>query len=185
MQIKVLEQCIDYDGSQLRPHWIYQASGVLGDSLVAFTGRCDVKVDKLVDLVDAHENRPIFSERMLHLIGEFFDADLLRTIYRQRLLVSLAQQEIVFRSKRPTIIRGGNDLYDEGLKLSVSIATASPVSTLLHFGINISSKGTPVPTKGLDDYGIEPLSFARSLLETFRNEMRTANDALAKVRAVY
>lgn len=185
MQVKVLEQSIDYDGGQLRPHWVYQTCGVLGDSLVAFIGRCDVKIEKLVDLVDARENRPIFSERMLHLIGEFFDTDLLRTIYRQRLLVSLAQQEIGSRSEGAKIIRTGNDLYDGGKKLSVSIATASPVSTLLHFGINISSKGTPVPTKGLDEYGIEPLSFAHSLLENFRNEIRTANEDLAKVRSVY
>lgn len=185
MQVKVVDQSIDYDGTQLRPHWIYRTFGLLGDSLVAFTGRCNVTIEKLVDLVDARENRPIFSEQMLHLIGEFFDADLLRTVYRQRLLVSLVQQELISRSKRPTIARDGNDLYDGGDKLSVSIATASPVSTLLHFGINISSKGTPIPTRGLDDYGIDPVSFARSILEAFRDEMQSSLEARTKVKAVY
>jgi hypothetical protein len=81
-------------------------------------------------------------------------------------------------------VRGGNDLYEDGAKLSVSIATATPVSTLLHFGINISSQGTPVRTKGLEDYSIEPVSFAKAVLESFRDELKTVDEARAKVRPV-
>lgn len=184
MQIKLIDQKIDYDGSQLTPHWIYKTFGLLGDTLVAFRGRCDVPVARLVDLVDAKEDRPILSEEMLHFIGEFFETDLTKTILLERLLVSLAQQEIVFRSKKPFIVRGGNDLYDGDAKLSVAIATASPVSTLIHFGINISSKGTPVKTKGLNDYGIDPVPFAQALLESFRNEVATVAEARSKVRPV-
>lgn len=185
MKIKLVDQRIHYDGSQLSPHWIYKTFGLLGDSLIAFRGGCKVSLDKMVDLVDVKEDKPIFSEEMLHFIGEFFGSDLSTTILLERLLVSLAQQEIAFRSKRSTIIRGGNDLYEEGAKLSVAIATASPVSTLIHFGINISSRGTPVKTKGLTDYGIDVESFATSLLESFRNEVLSLHEARSKVRPVY
>jgi hypothetical protein len=175
---------LDYDGSQLKAHWIFRTFGLLGDALVAFTGGCDVPLDRMVDLADVRDEKPIFSKTMLHVIGEFFGPDLTQTILRQRLLVSLAQQELIFRTGRPAIVRGGNDLYDEGAKLSVSVATASPVSTLLHFGINIVSEGTPVRTKGLADYKIEPADFARALLESFRDEIKTVGEARAKVRPV-
>lgn len=184
MQIKFLEEKIDYDGTQLAPHWIYKQSGLLGDAAVAFIGKCDVKIEKMVDLVDVKENKPIYSEEMLHFVGEFFDTDLTRTILLQRLLISLAQQEIGFRGKAQ-IIRGGNDLYNGDAKLSVAIATASPVSTLFHFGINISSKGTPVKTKGLHDFSIDPKSFALAVLESFQNERVTLDIARSKVKPVY
>lgn len=185
MQIKWVEQTIKYDGSQLTPHWIYKTFGLLGDTLVSFRGGCHVPLDKMVDQVDVKENKPIWSEEMLHFIGEFFETDLTKTILLQRLLVSLAQQEIIFRSKKQMIVRGGNDLYDGDAKLSVAIATSSPISTLLHFGVNISSRGTPVKTKGLADYGIEVEPFARALLESFRDEVQSLRVARSKVRPVY
>lgn len=188
MLIKYLDQRIDYDGSQLAPHWIYKTCGLLGDAVVAFRGGCQVPLEKMVDQVDVREGKPIFSAEMLHFVGEFFETDLVKTILLERLLVSLAQQEIIFRSRSrgsPFIIRGGNDLYDGEAKLSVAIATASTLSTLLHFGINIRSHGTPVKTKGLSDYGIEPESFAKTVLESFRHEVATLSEARAKVRAVY
>jgi hypothetical protein len=184
MNVYLTETDIDYDGKQLSSHWIFQKFGILNNAAVGFCGRCDVPVEHMADLVDVKDDKPIFSERMLHVIVEFFDTDLTRTILYQRLLVALAQQEIIFRIQKPSIVRGGNDLYDDGAKLSVSIATASPVSTLIHFGINISSKNTPVKTKGLEDYGIDPLSFARALLESFRDEIKTVQEARSKVRAV-
>lgn len=189
MKVRFIDQPVDYDGTQLAPHWIYKNFGILGNASVAFCGRCNVTIDKMVDLADVRDNKPICSERMLHFLVELFDTDLTRTILLQRLLVSLAQQEILFRSasggKKHSIVRGGNDLFDEGAKLSVSIATSSPVSTLIHFGINISSKGTPVKTKGLEDYQIEPVSFAQAVLESFRDEILTVQDARSKVRPVY
>lgn len=184
MKVHWLEQKIGYDGGQLVSHWIYKNFGILGNALVAFRGKTHVPLEKMVDQVDVRKNRPIHSEEMLHFIGEFFGSNLEKTILLERLLVSLAQQEIVFRTKCPTIIRGGNDLYDGEAKLSVAIATLTPVSTVMHFGINISSKNTPVKTKGLNDYGIEVEPFARALLESFLNEVLSFEEAKAKVRAV-
>ena len=183
MQIKFIDQPIHYDGSQLAPHWIYQTFDLPGNTAVAFLGGCNVLPERMVDLADRKAGYRIFSESMLHLIAEFFDTDLTRTILLQRLLVSLAQQEIMFRGKC-FLIRAGNDLFEGDEKLSVSVATASPVSTLIHFGVNISSKNTPVKTKGLADYGIEPAVFARTLLETFKHEVESLAVARSKVKAV-
>ena len=187
LYVRFLEDSILYDGTQLAAHWILGKTGLVGNALVAFRGGCDVKIEKMVDLVDVAQNKPIYSSSMLHFIGEFFGEDLTRTILLQRLLVSLAQQEIAYRSRTPTIIRGGNDLFDGEAKLSVSVATASPVSTLLHFGINISSKVTPVITKGLEDYQIEPQEFAKSLLESFLNDNfnRSFSDSTSFIKLLY
>ena len=185
LQIKWLEQPIDYDGGQLTPHWIFKNCNLTGDALVAFIGGCDVGLEKMVDLVDVRDRKPIHSEKMLHFLGEFFGPSLDETILLQRLFVSLVQQELVFRAKPAMIIRSGNDLYDGDAKLSVSIATASPVSTLIHYGINIVSVGTPVKTKGLADYGINPLELAKTLLETFKHEYTSWREARAKVRPVF
>lgn len=185
MKTHFIDTQINYDGTQLKSHWIYDVTGDLGDSLVAFVGACDVNVDHLVDLEDARNNRPIASRSMLHFIAEFFDGSLKETILLQRLLISLLQQRITDRVGAQLISplqRIGNDLYENDKKLTVSIATASPVSTLIHAGINISSEGTPVPTKGLSDYGIEPIEFAQEILADFMKEYTSVLRDLAKVR---
>ncbi|MBI1909551.1 MAG: DUF366 family protein [Deltaproteobacteria bacterium] len=184
MKIKFLEQRIDYNGSQLKSHWIFQNSGILGNAAVAFIGHCAVDPEHMVDLVDLKEGKKIASDEMLHFLVELFDTTLDQTIVLQRLLVSLAQQEILFRLQKPVVVRAGNDLYEGDAKLSVSIATSSPVSTLIHYGLNISSANTPVKTKGLNDYQIDPVPFAKTLLETFRHEVESLKEARAKVKPV-
>lgn len=184
MKILWTDKKIDYDGSQLRPHWIYKNFNLIGNAAVAFVGGCRVSRDDLVDLADQKAGSTIFSEEMLHLLVELFDSNLREAILLQRLLVSLLQQEITFRSKRPTIVRAGNDLYDGDAKLSVSVATVSPVSSLIHLGVNVSSRNTPVKTNGLVDLQLDPKGIALSLLETFRHEVESVEMARAKVRSV-
>ncbi|MBI2346914.1 MAG: DUF366 family protein, partial [Deltaproteobacteria bacterium] len=78
----------------------------------------------------------------------------------------------------------GNDLFEGTAKLSVSIATASPISTLMHTGINILSTNTPVMTKGLHDYGIDPAPFATKVMARYAEEIAGVVHARAKVRGV-
>jgi hypothetical protein len=80
-------------------------------------------------------------------------------------------------------VRRGSDLYDGTRKLTVSIASASPVSTLIHAGINVSSRNTPVPTTGLDDYGIPAREFAEEVLAAYVSDCASALRARCKVRA--
>ncbi|MFO7171194.1 MAG: DUF366 family protein, partial [Chloroflexota bacterium] len=171
----VADQQITYDGRQLAPHWIYRQFDLLGDAAVAFIGPCRVDLSEMVDLEDVKRAAPISSPLMLHVIAEFFGGDLHQTVYRQRLLVITAKELLEERTGRP-VMRRGDDLYlpraDGSLgKLSVSIATASATSTLIHTGLNIETEGTPVPTVGLAELGIDPAEFGAELLRRYAGEV--------------
>lgn len=179
-----LPQLIHYDGAQLRSHWIYDQTGLVGDAIVAFVGGARVDVTHMVDLEDRTTQSWIYSEQMLHIIVEHFHCDLTQTITLQHLLVASAADAVRSLAPGAGVRRSGNDLFDGEAKLSVSIATASPVSTLIHFGINILSANTPVTTKGLADYRIDPRAFAVQLLQTYTDEIAHIWHARAKVRSV-
>jgi hypothetical protein len=184
----IADRQISYDGKQLAPHWIYRNFNMLGDALVSFIGPCRVELSALVDIEDVKASAPIYSPLMLHFIAEFFDVDLHTTVYRQRLLIVTAKELLEVQTGRH-ITRRGDDLYlqrddgDEG-KLSVSIATISPTSTLIHTGFNILTEGTPVPTVGLAELRIDIPSFAEALGERYRSELHDIWLARCKVRAV-
>ncbi len=183
------ERPLTYDGRQLAPHWIYRQHDLLGDAIVSFRGPCEVKLSEMVDIEDVKAEAPIYSPQMVHFIAEFFDLDLEKTVYRQRLLVVTAKEVLEERLDRP-VTRRGDDLYltrpQDGLpgKLSVSIATSSPVSTLIHTGFNVLTEGTPVATVGLAELGIDPDEFAQSVLERYTAEVADIWLARCKVRPV-
>lgn len=175
---------LTYDGAQLRAHFAFDTFGVLGDSIVAFTGACNVKTCALVDLEDARRNLFIRSENMLHFIAEHFRFDLHHTIALQRLLVALIIEEIHDALPEVRLTRKGNDIFEDNLKLSVSIATRSPVSTLIHTGVNISANLAPVPAKGLGDYGLSAPAVAHGVMHRYREEIAGIERSAAKVRGV-
>ncbi len=181
---KWIEEKIPYTGAELRSHFIYDRFHLLGDGLVSFAGPCDVDLDHMVDLEDVKQKRPIYSENMLHFLGEFFGVSLNRLVLIQRLLIAIFFEELTRRKVSTSLSRTGDDLYDGQAKLSVSIATLTPVSGVIHAGINISSKNTPLLTKGLEDYKIEASNFAQSVLKTFSSELESAYKATCKVRGV-
>lgn len=189
MHIQLLtDQELLYDGRQLAPHWIYRTFDVRGDAAVAFIGPCRVDLSEMVDIEDVKADAPIYSPLMLHVIAEFFTGDLHLAVYRQRMLVVAAKEELEQQVQRP-ITRKGDDLYlprEDGRpgKLSVSIATASTTSTLIHTALNIKTEGTPVPTVGLEELGIKPRAFAHSWLERFAGEVQSIWGARCKVRGV-
>jgi uncharacterized protein len=184
----IADRQITYDGRQLAPHWIYRQFDMLGNAAVAFVGPCKLDLSEMVDIEDVKNVAPIFSPLMLHLIAEFFDGDLHQTVYRQRLLIVTAK-EILERRVDHLVTRLGDDLYlprADGSpgKLSVSIATSSVTSTLIHTGFNIETEGTPVPTVGLAELGINVSEFAGELLERYAAEIQDIWLARCKVRAV-
>ncbi len=183
-----LDTPIPYDGRQLASHWIYRTFGLRGDALVAFAGPCQVDLAHMVDLEDVQAQAPIFSPHMLHIIAEFFQGDLHLTVYRQRLLIIIAGEMLASALDQP-VHRRGDDLYLDRAdgtpgKRSVSIATTSPTSTLIHAGFNITTSGTPVPTVGLADLGIDVAPFARDLVQRYVDEVQDIWLARCKVRAV-
>jgi hypothetical protein len=182
MQTRLItDRAIAYDGHQLAPHWIYRQFDLMGDAAVAFVGPCHVDLSEMVDIEDVKAEAPIYSPKMLHVIAEFFSSELHTTVYRQRLLIVTAKELLERMTDRP-VTGKGDDLYlprADGApgKLSVSIATASATSTLIHTGFNVETEGTPVPTVGLAELGAE-------LLRRYADEIEDIWLARCKVRAV-
>lgn len=184
MKTIISKNKIDYDGSQLKSLWIYDNFGEQGDAIVAFTGKCDVNKQYMVDLDDLKNKDFIYSDNMLHFIVECFGIPLKETVFLQRLLIFTIKERLENKLKRQQIQRFGDDIFIDKGKLTVSIATVSPLSGLIHTGINISSKNTPVKTKGLQDLEIKPRIFAQNVVEHFAKEIEQIKSCLSKVKWV-
>lgn len=174
-----------YTGRELAPHWILKTFGLQGSACVAFRGPCQVDTAELVDLEDQMEGERIVAREMVHILAEFFGDSLHAAVLRQRLLVARVAEILNGHIKGGGhVARDGNDLFIGGRKLSVSIVTASPVSTLLHLGINIDPHGAPVEAIGLQEIGVDPAACAAELLEALYAEWRGVDWSAAKVRPV-
>lgn len=172
-----------YDGSPLGGHWAYTGHGIQGDSLLAFEGPCEVKIEALADLEDAKAGAFIYSQRMLHFVLELFGPSLEEAVNRQWLMAATAQDEISRRLKKGLRVeRDGNDLWVGKRKLSVSIAAPTGVSVKVHLGINIVGAGAPVPAIGLTDLGLTTRPVALALLERFADDHARMRGARTKVR---
>lgn len=184
MKTKLLEQEIKYEGWQLSPHWIYKNFKIQGDAIVAFRGECEVKLTEMVDIEDVINNEPIYSKSMLSFISEQFNIGLVEGVFRQRLLICIIKEALERRGVN--VVRSGDDLFADGRKLTVSIATKSLTSVLIHTGININSDGAPVKACGLEnDLGICDIdTFAAEILERYSDEIDDIVMAAAKVRGV-
>jgi hypothetical protein len=155
----------------------------LGDSCVAFLGPCDVKIEALVDLEDVRRNAPIYSPLMAHFLLESFALDLKGGVFLQRLLMAQIK-DVLEEMGAKGLRREGDDLYLGYKKLSVSIATRSAVSVLIHVGVNVLTEGTPVPTVGLQELEIDGTEFSKRCLELFQKEYEESLSAACKVRGV-
>ncbi|MBC7742232.1 MAG: DUF366 family protein [Bdellovibrionaceae bacterium] len=181
MKTLFVDKRINYDGSQLKSLFGYLQHKLAGNSIIAFTGACDVSLEHMVDAEDFVVNAKIKAQSMLHFIVEIFGENLFSTVCAQRLLVATAQAQL-----NKNLRRQGDDLYLDSStgpkKLSVSIASCSPVSCLIHLGINIENEGTPVPTCSLKDLGVDAKSFALELMKTFSEEFISIVEATQKVK---
>ncbi len=138
MKCIIPDRPIDYDGSQIASLWAYTLFKVQDDSIVCFRGGCDVSAMYMIDLEDRMNEEKIESPDMIQFIVEHFDSTTLSLAYtRQRLLACIALEALIDR--KVPVTRSGDDLYYDGQKMSVSIASASPVSQKIHFGINVRS----------------------------------------------
>ncbi len=172
----------DYTGVQLRSHFIREASGIDTDGFIAFRGACEVRGEDLVDLEDAEEGSVIIAADMLHFIGEHFQCPLREAAYRLRLLAAMAAEVLGELVPGTVAARKGDDLFVGERKLTVAIATVSPVSALFHFGVNIDPAGAPVPAIGLEEIGADPAEFTARLLERYAGEVASVERAVRKVR---
>lgn len=184
MKTKFIEEEIKYIGSQLAPHWIYKNFKIQGDSIVAFCGECEVKLAEMVDIEDVINNEPIYSKYMLSFITEQFGVSLMEGVLRQRLLICIIKE--LLEERGIFVVRKGDDLMIDGKKLSVSIATKSITSVLIHTGLNILSEGAPVKASGLtSELGITDIKdFAIEIMRRYTEELEDIALASAKVRGV-
>ena len=197
-RVLVTDRHIEYTGHQLRSRWIHDTFGIAGDAIAAFPGPCNVPTDALVDNEDRRAGDTIRAALMLHIIIEHSDCDLHLAVFRQRLLIAIIKDLLHEAAEIPGLRRSGDDIFcsadevspaadepsgpDE--KLTVSIATSSLVSTLIHTGINIDPSGAPVPACGLQRFGINHLDFADALTAAYIAEIASAAHACTKVRSV-
>ena len=184
MKTLFIENEIKYIGSQLAPHWIYKNFKIQGDAIVAFVGECEVKLTEMVDIEDVINDEPIYSKYMLSFITEQFNVELVEGVFRQRLLVTCIKEALERRGF--FVRRNGDDLFVNDKKLSVSIATKSMTSVLIHTGLNILSEGAPIPVSGLgSDLGIEDIKeFAQEIMQKYSDEIEDIILASTKVRGV-
>ena len=184
MKTKFIENEIKYIGSQLAPHWIYKNFKIQGDAIVAFIGECEVKLTEMVDIEDVINNEPIYSKYMLSFITEQFGVSLTEGVFRQRLLICIIKE--LLEEKGIFVVRNGDDLMIDGRKLSVSIATKSITSVLIHTGLNILSEGAPVKASGLtSELGITDVKeFAIEVMKRYSEEIEDIILAGTKVRGV-
>ena len=184
MHTKLIEKEVKYIGSQLAPHWIYKNFKLQGDAIVAFIGECEVALTEMVDIEDVINNEPIYSKSMLSFITEQFNVNLVEGVFRQRLLICIIKE--LLEERGIFVVRNGDDLMIDGRKLSVSIATKSTTSILIHTGLNILSEGAPVKASGLtSELGIVDIKeFALEVMKRYAEELEDINLASTKVRGV-
>ena len=184
MHTKLIDKEIKYIGSQLAPHWIYKNFKLQGDAIVAFIGECEVALTEMVDIEDVINNEPIYSKSMLSFITEQFNINLVEGVLRQRLLICIIKE--LLEERGVFVVRKGDDLMIDGRKLSVSIATKSTTSILIHTGLNILSEGAPVKASGLtSELGITDIKeFALEVMKRYSEEIEDINLASTKVRGV-
>ncbi len=184
MKTLFIDDQIKYEGWQLSPHWIYKNFKLQGDAIVAFTGECEVKLGEMVDIEDVINNEPIYSKNMLSFITEQFNVNLVEGVLRQRLLICIIKE--VLEKRGVKVERFGDDLYVNCKKLTVSIATKSLTSVLIHTGININPAGAPIKAAGLEtDLGITDVKeFAKEIMQKYSAEIDDIILASTKVRGV-
>jgi hypothetical protein len=183
VKTKFIDQEFKYDGSQLRPLFAYIEHDLLGDSMVSWVGPCNVDLKFMKDGEDLKAKEEIRGDKMVHFIVEVFDSDLFGAVALQRLLTSIAKDELakVGNEDAKKLIREGDDLFLDDKKLSISVAIRGNTSSMIHFAVNCVNTGTPVKTCSLEDLKVTPQIFAKNTLATFSKEVVGIQEARKKV----
>ena len=185
MRFRFIKEEIHYTGEQLHSLYTYDTFGEAGDSIIAFIGPYDVSLREIVDLEDLKTSKRLVSPKMLHFIAEHFDIDLEKAILRQYLLTMIIKELLNEKMSNLKVTRNGTDLIENDAKLAVSTATASPVSSMVYVGVNIVNQAdSPVKTKGLADYKIEPTAFASEVMDRYTKEIDKVAQARCRIRWV-
>ena len=151
---KHIDEIFEYDGSQINPSWAFQEFGIYGSSIITWIGPVNITPNNLKDFADV--GLEIKSNNMVNFICEFFDQQPpnMRIAYlRQRLLVMIFREILMEYGVETT--REGDDIFVDGRKLSISIASVSLSSAKIHFALNLEDKGTPDDVETIGVYDIK------------------------------
>jgi hypothetical protein len=175
---------IKYDGTQLASQFNYFHFGLLGPSVIAFVGPCEVTPETMLDGEDFLAGSQIRGAEMLHFCVEIFDQSLFAGVCFQRLIADFGRR--VLEELQPKvqglIAREGDDLYFEGRKLSISIAAPTGRGFVIHFAVNIVNEGTPIPTACLQELSISAEKYARRMMDLISEEYESVLQATWKVK---
>ena len=133
---------------------------------------------------------------MVNFICEFFDQQPtnMRIAYlRQRLLVMIFRE--ILTEYGVSTKREGDDIFVDGRKLSISIASVSLSSAKIHFALNLEDKGTPsdVETIGLYDIRVDDeqvfnednlLDLINETVKRFIDELETIENDISKTKVL-
>ncbi len=184
MRTKFIKEEINFTGEQLSSLFAYDNFNILGDSIVSFIGACDVSLKEIVDLELAKSSKKTFySPKMLHFIAEHFELDMEKAILRQYLLLAIIKDLINEKLERNAIKRVGTELFDNDARLAFSLASSSPVSSLIYVGVALlpaeEGKG-----RGLEELGIDPITFANEAMERYVKETERITQLRCRTRWV-
>jgi hypothetical protein len=198
VKTKFAHERIDYTGRELRSGWLAERLGLEGDAIGAFRGSCMVSGGDLVDLEDFEAGNIVAGQDMVHFIVEIKGLCLAGITYAQRLLCSMVREILNsvgggsgaggvgggVAGAGARVERRGDDLFVGEGKLSVSVATVSPKSGLIHLGLNVTTEGVPVRAACLADLGVDPAWLADRVLAAFAAEVDSCLKASGEVRPV-
>ena len=191
---KHIDEIFEYDGSQINPSWAFQEFEIYGSSIITWIGPVNITPDNLKDFADV--GLEIKSNNMVNFICEFFDQQPpnMRVAYlRQRLLVMIFRE--ILNEYGVQTEREGDDIFVDGRKLSISIASVSLSSAKIHFALNLEDKGTPddVETIGLFDIRINDnqiftddnlLELINETVNRFIDEIETIEKDISKTKVL-
>ena len=191
---KHIDEIFEYDGSQINPSWAFQEFGIYGSSIITWIGPVNITPDNLKDFADV--GLEIKSNNMVNFICEFFDQQPpnMRVAYlRQRLLVMIFREILVEYGVQTS--REGDDIFVDGRKLSISIASVSLSSAKIHFALNLEDKGTPsnVETIGLFDIKVNDeqvfnednlIDLINETVNRFIDELETIEKDISKTKVL-
>ncbi|MBD3192214.1 MAG: DUF366 family protein [Candidatus Heimdallarchaeota archaeon] len=182
-----------YTGKQIHPLWALDNLGIAGDSFVIFRGSMNISREEMIDVRDIVRERTmadilIAGDDCLHFIIEMFDDQPanLKIAYHRLHLLAFIVQRFLEQELQIALEKKGTDLYYQGQKINVAIATCSNNSAKIHFGLNVVSTGVPAHVKAIGlkeinrDIVLENL--ALTIAKTFITELEAIKDDLTKSR---
>ncbi len=161
MRFKFIKEELNFTGEQISSLFAYNNFNILGDSIISFIGTCDVSLKEIVDLELARSGKRLFyCPRMLHFIAEHFEMDMEKAILRSYLLLDIVKDLINEKLEKIVIKRVGTELFENDSRIGFSLASSSPVSSILYVGVAL------VPIEEGKGRGLEALLSSKRDVKT-------------------